>query len=230
MNYTSLILVIILFLFTNYFPFAQSKGYAGEYSSSETLKQRIESYVIQQQSAPIEEIVVTYKNKLPLLTCDEFHITLMNKNRRWGNINVVVQCEKQKLFIPIHVKLKGKYLIAVQPIAAGHKIEEKDVAFISGNLEKFPETLITDSLAVIDQVALRNIAINQPLTQNMLRRHWLIQTGQTVQVVTFGEGFSISGEGKALNNGAENETIRIRMNNGTLISGLVLANGSVQLM
>ncbi|PMC21431.1 flagella basal body P-ring formation protein FlgA, partial [Klebsiella aerogenes] len=72
-----------------------------------------------------------------------------------------------------------------------------------------PPRTLTDSKKALGAVTLRNISPGQPLTLSMLRRAWVIKAGQPVQVMAEGDGFSISGAGKAMNNAAAEDSVRV---------------------
>jgi flagella basal body P-ring formation protein FlgA len=52
--------------------------------------------------------------------------------------------------------------------------------------------------------------------------------GQTADVRVSSRGFSVRASGQALNNGAEGQSVQVRMASGQVISGMVAADGSVE--
>lgn len=64
----------------------------------------------------------------------------------------------------------------------------------------------------------------------MLRRLWIIKAGQDVQVLAQGEGFNVNSNGKAMNNAAIQDTVRVRMASGQIVSGTVADDGTVRIM
>jgi len=93
-----------------------------------------------------------------------------------------------------------------------------------------PPRAIADSKQAINAVTLRNINIGQPLTLSMLRRPWMVQAGQNVQVVANGGGFNVTSTGKAMNNAAAQDNVRVRMPSGQIVNGTVGSDGSVSLV
>ncbi|POC77778.1 flagellar biosynthesis protein FlgA, partial [Vibrio vulnificus] len=49
------------------------------------------------------------------------------------------------------------------------------------------------------------------------------------QVNAQGEGFSISGAGKAMNNAAAEDSVRVRMASGQIVSGVVGDDGAIRI-
>ncbi|MNF10643.1 Flagella basal body P-ring formation protein FlgA precursor [compost metagenome] len=56
----------------------------------------------------------------------------------------------------------------------------------------------------------------------------MIKAGQPVQVMAQGNGFNISGSGKAMNNAAAEDSVRVRMASGQIISGIASDDGSIR--
>lgn len=61
----------------------------------------------------------------------------------------------------------------------------------------------------------------------MLRQSWRIKAGQRVQVIASGDGFSVNGEGQALNNASVAQNARVRMTSGQVVSGTVAPDGNI---
>jgi flagella basal body P-ring formation protein FlgA len=62
----------------------------------------------------------------------------------------------------------------------------------------------------------------------MLRAPYSVSQGQAVQVIARGSGFSIRGEGVAMNNAGEGQTVQVRVGSGRMISGIA-RNGVVEI-
>ena len=56
----------------------------------------------------------------------------------------------------------------------------------------------------------------------------LVRQGQTVRVISRGDGFSIQSEGRALNNASDGQVVQVRMPSGQTISGVVHSDGNVE--
>lgn len=78
-----------------------------------------------------------------------------------------------------------------------------------------------------DAISLRDLAPGQPVQLSLLRQAWRIKAGQRVQVIANGDGFSVNGEGQALNNAAVAQNARVRMASGQIVSGTVGSDGNI---
>jgi flagella basal body P-ring formation protein FlgA len=68
-----------------------------------------------------------------------------------------------------------------------------------------------------------------PLRASSLRPPNAVSRGRPVQVFTQGEGFTVSGEGQALNDAAPGERVRVRLANGQIVQGIAREDGTVTL-
>ncbi|NHB92865.1 flagellar basal body P-ring formation chaperone FlgA [Photorhabdus cinerea] len=150
--------------------------------------------------------------------------------QNWGNISLPVICHQQRKFIQVAVSVTGNYLVTRRALSRNDVLSEKDFQVRSGLLEKLPHDLIFNKNEIKNSVAVRNVPLGQVLTRNMLRRPWAVRSGQNVVVIVQGDGFQIRNEGKAINNAATSDKVRVRMNSGHVITGQALENGSVKIM
>ena len=66
------------------------------------------------------------------------------------------------------------------------------------------------------------------LRQEMLKLAPVVQQGQSVLLTSNGSGFSITAEGKALNNANEGQVVQVKAESGTVVSGIARAGGKVE--
>ncbi|SMG52972.1 flagellar basal body P-ring formation chaperone FlgA [Cedecea sp. NFIX57] len=183
----------------------------------------------QQRLAGISEDV-SVKVKTPeaqLPTCPQPEFSTPGNAKLWGNVSVMARCGSDKRFIQVQVIATGQYVVASRPIARGARIDANSVQLTQGRLDQLPPRTMLDLGQATDAVSLRDIAPGQPVIQTMVRQAWRVKAGQQVQVIASGEGFSVNGEGKALNNAAVAQNARVRMSSGQVVSGTVDADGNI---
>ncbi|HEJ9436403.1 TPA: flagellar basal body P-ring formation chaperone FlgA [Proteus mirabilis] len=171
--------------------------------------------------------VLTPKDKWP--HCQQQEILQHAGSRNWGRLSIPIQCDNQRRFIQVDVNVYGHYLVAKKEINRDDAITKSSVDSIKGNLEKLPYDVLRDPIFIKNAIAMRHIATGKPLTSTMVRRPWAILAGQTVTVFAQGDHFQIRYEGKAINNAVANESIRVRVKSGQVITGEALENGSVRI-
>ncbi|CFQ36498.1 flagellar basal body P-ring formation chaperone FlgA [Yersinia bercovieri] len=186
-----------------------------------------------QQQYPDKEsrvnvIIKTPQSQWP--QCEMPEITLPTNARPWGNISLSVRCDGVRRFIQTQVQVSGRYVVATRQLAAGAKITAQDVEMKQGRLDTLPPGALLEPHFAQGAVSLRQINAGQPLTRNMLRRLWIIKSGQDVQVLAQGEGFNVNSYGKAMNNAAIQDNLRVRMASGQIVSGVVGEDGTIRIM
>jgi flagella basal body P-ring formation protein FlgA len=63
----------------------------------------------------------------------------------------------------------------------------------------------------------------------MLRQAVVVQQGQSVKIIGTGSGFEVTNEGRALASAVVGQVIQVRLNSGQILSGLVRADGTVEI-
>lgn len=188
---------------------------------------QIKDLIAQQFSHNLEAITIGYTNNIPKLNCDTPTLSLLNKNKPWGNMTIGVQCDNKKSFMQIYVAVSGHYLIAKQPITAGSVITEDLIDLKSGWLDKLPSSVILNKSDVLNYIATRNINQNETIKMAMLQKNWLVKAGQIVKVIIDDEDYQVTTNGKALNNAILDDKISIKLNSGNIIEGILTNQGVI---
>jgi len=175
----------------------------------------------------VKTVVTTPAARQPQCLSPQF--SLSPNGRTWGNVSVAVNCNGQKSYVQTKVQVSGTYWVAARNVSSGAHLSAADMQQKNGRLDLLPPRAILDSQQALNAVTLRNINIGQPLTLSMLRRPWMVHAGQQVQVQATGSGFNVSSAGKAMNNAAAAETVRVRMPSGQIVNGTVGADGTVSI-
>ena len=191
------------------------------------LSKQIKDLIAQQFSHNLEAITIGYTNNIPKLNCDAPTLSLLNKNKPWGNMTIGVQCDNKKSFMQIYVAVSGHYLIAKQPITAGSVITEDLIDLKSGWLDKMPSSVILNKSDVLNHIATRNINQNETIKMAMLQKNWLVKAGQIVKVIIDDEDYQVTTNGKALNNAILDDKISIKLNSGNIIEGILTNQGVI---
>lgn len=149
--------------------------------------------------------------------------------RLTGNRSVIAKCERKQHFIQINVSASGRYWIAARLLKPGKTIGPGDIQPLSGELDKLPAGLLLDPSKIVGRTPTRTLHPGQPLTENQLRQRWLVVANQEVEVVAPGDGFLIHAKGKALNNAAQNERVRLQTRSGRVVAATAVSEGTVSI-
>ncbi|MGE6981275.1 flagellar basal body P-ring formation chaperone FlgA [Kluyvera intermedia] len=175
-----------------------------------------------------DEVNVSLRNTQNLkLACENPTFSTPGNSRLWGNLTVLAQCGNAKQYLQVSVQAVGDYVVAATPIVRGAPIEAQSVALMRGRLDQLPPRTMLTLAQAEDAISLRDVAIGQPIQLSMVRQSWRVKAGQKVQVIAQGEGFSINGEGQALNNAGVSQNARVRMSSGQVVSGQVNTDGNI---
>lgn len=162
--------------------------------------------------------------------CDSPQLTLNGQDKRLtGKRTVTARCGARNHYLPIRINAEGTWWVARHALASGTVIQHSDIAAMTGSLESLPPGMVFDAAAIVGQRLTRNVTAGKPLIQNQLRQQWRLRAGDTVDLVTAGAGFRIRSQGKALNNAAVNDTLKVRVSSGQTVSGKVAENGQVMI-
>ncbi|WP_144641630.1 flagellar basal body P-ring formation chaperone FlgA [Bordetella genomosp. 13] len=132
-------------------------------------------------------------------------------------------------YVQATVSVAGRYYVAARQINAGRVIGQADVEARDADLATLSPGIVTDASHVIGMRAGNRIAAGQPIKEAVLRSAQAIQRGQNVNIVISGKGFTVSGEGEALDNAAPGDRIQVRTTSGQIVSGIVRNAGLVEI-
>lgn len=161
--------------------------------------------------------------------CSAFEPFLPTGSRLWGKTTLGVRCltpATWTIYVPVQVNVSGNYLITARPVTAGQLLGPDDIVIRNGDLGSLPANILTEPAQAVGKTAKNRIAAGQLLRSDFLTAPWAIQQGQSVKLVSKGSGFSVSSEGKALNNATDGQIAQVRTNSGQTVSGLPAPAGS----
>lgn len=174
------------------------------------------------------ELLATPQQLAALCDAPELGLT-GNDSRLTGKRTVAARCGKRTFYLPIRISAQGTWWVASRGLSGGDIVQHGDIQSITGSLDGQPKGLIFSPDEIIGQRLTRAIAPGKPVLESQLRPQWRLHAGQTVDLVTSGDGFRIRGQGKALGNAAVNDTVKVQTANGQTVSGKVAPDGQVMI-
>ena len=193
----------------------------------------IEQFLQNQAAGLPGRVVITIDTPMSgaLPACDALEPFLPGGARLWGRVSVGVKCNSGQpwtRYVPAYVAVHGSYYVAARPIAAGQVLAAADAAVREGDLTALPRGVVVHAAQFDGVTALNSIASGAPLRRESLRAAVAVQQGQTVRMRARGPGFTVSTEGKAMANAAVGALLQVKTPGGQLLSGTVLADGTVE--
>lgn len=169
-------------------------------------------------------------NQLP--PCAELEAFLPSGTIAWGQLSAGVRCNSPVLwtvYVPARVKVIAEYVLTQRGLRPGQIIGPEDITLEQGDIAALPGKVLTDPSRAIGVHTRRAIPAGSSLREDQLRLPPAVESGQTVKIVGIGSGFSIGGEGRAMSRAADGESVRVRLPNGSIVSGIARAGGVVEM-
>jgi len=99
----------------------------------------------------------------------------------------------------------------------------------SGDLNTLPTNVLTDQAQALGKTVKNGFSAGQAIRSDLLIAPWAVQQGQSVKTEANGPGFTVSSEGKALNNALAGQVVQVRTNSGQTVSGIARPGGVVEI-
>ncbi|MFC5461647.1 flagellar basal body P-ring formation chaperone FlgA [Massilia niabensis] len=150
--------------------------------------------------------------------------------RPWGKTTVGVRCTAPvwTMFLQAQVSVVADYVTAAVPLAQGQAIDASQLATMQGDIAAMPNGIITDMAQAIGRTPTVSLPAGTPLRLDSLKSKPVVQQNQAVRIISRGENFSVSGEGKAIGNAGEGQVVQVRTPRGAIISGTARNGGIVE--
>ena len=176
--------------------------------------------------------LIPLDGRTQLAPCDAFEPFLPPGSTVWGKTTIGVRClspASWTVYVQAQISIQAQYIVSARTLTAGHMIGSGDVISRNGDLGALPATTLTDPGQALGKTIKFGIAAGHPVRSDQLHAPWAVQQGQSVKMVSHGSGFSVSSEGKALNNAVEGQVVQVRTPSGQTVSGIARQGGTVEI-
>jgi len=181
----------------------------------------------------MEVILGTLDNRLRLAPCNRVEPFLPTGSRLWGRTRMGLRCAdgaaRWSVFLPVTVKAYGLAWVTKGNKTAGSVLTQDDVMEAEVDWAEDSSAVVIDPALWVGQVATRALVAGQVLRQGMFRPAQVFQAGAQVRVVAQGAGFQIMSDGQALSVGVVGQPARVKMDNGRIMTGVVLDTRTVKI-
>lgn len=149
--------------------------------------------------------------------------------RLLGRVTVEIRCgDGQVRYLQARVAVQGEYWVAAEDIPARTPIAASMLESRRGDLAQLPREAVLDISGIVGDVTTRNLARGAVLQTSQLQAPRMVQRASPVTVEADGPGFRISRQGESLQDGALGDTVRVRMADRSVLSGVVAGGGLVK--
>ena len=165
-------------------------------------------------------------NRLTLAPCATVEPYIPAGMRLWGKTRLGLRCvdgsARWNVFLPVQVKAFGQAWVVKGDVASGAVLGEDDAVLAEVDWAQENNSILADSAMWIGQTAARQLTTGQALRHGMVKPAQVFQAGAMVRVVAQGSGFAVTSDGQALSAGVVGAQARVRIDNGRILSGVVL--------
>lgn len=171
-------------------------------------------------------------SRLTLAPCGQVEPYLPTGSRLWGKTRIGLRCmdgaSRWNVFLPVQVQAFGQTWVMRSDVAAGTTLSPDDAVLAEVDWAQENQSVLADPQMWVGQTATRTLRTGMVLRHGMVKPSQVFQAGSMVRIVAQGPGFSVTSGGQALSAGVVGEMARVRVDNGRVVSGLVLDMRTVQ--
>lgn len=185
-------------------------------------------------AAPLRMVVQVgaLDSRLTLAPCGQVEPYLPMGSRLWGKTRIGLRCldgaSRWNVFLPVQVQAYGQTWVMRSDVAAGATLSLDDAVLAEVDWAQENQSVLADPQMWVGQTATRTLRTGMVLRHGMVKPAQVFQAGSMVRIVAQGRGFSVTSGGQALSAGVVGEMARVRVDNGRVVSGLVLDMRTVQ--
>lgn len=169
--------------------------------------------------------------RLRLAPCARVEPYLPAGARLWGRTRLGLRCVEGQtawnVYLPVTIKAFGPAWVLTGPVAPGAVLAAHDATQAEVDWAEESAPIMANPEMWVGQIAARQLVAGQALRQSMVRAPHLFKAGAQVKVVAQGAGYAVTSAGQAMTAGAAGQIVRIRMDNGRIVSGTVNESGTV---
>lgn len=179
-------------------------------------------------SAPLRMVVQVgaLDSRLNLAPCGQVEPYLPAGVRLWGKTRIGLRCvdgvARWNVFLPVHVQAFGQTWVMRSDVASGSQLSLDNAELVEVDWAQENASVLADPARWVGQTATRTLRTGQALRHGMVKPSQVFQAGSMVRIVAQGPGFTVTSDGQALSAGVVGEMARVRIDNGRILSGVVL--------
>ena len=190
------------------------------------IREQLRRYVARQaRGAQRYEVELGHVDgRVRLAPCERIEPFIPAGTRLWGRTAIGVRCVEGAAWtvtLPVHVRAFGSALVAMSGLPASAALHADQFRTEEVELSREPAELVRTAARLDGQTLTRPIAAGQALRLDQLRAIPTVAAGDPVRILLIGEGFNVNAEGVALAAAAEGQNLRVRLENGRIVAGIV---------
>lgn len=210
-------------------------GFAQDYQDHESIKETARHYVLNQTAVDHDKIDIsigTLDSRLRLHRCNKpLEAFRTPGTRMLGNTSIGIECTDAapwKLYVPVKISIYENVLTAKRYLKRGTQIKPDDIELHRRDLSTITRGYITEPQQAVGMILKQTLMADALLTPVMLEAQKLVHRGEGVIILAKNNGVEVRMKGKALVDGANGQTIRVKnLASQRIVEGQVISRGVV---
>lgn len=214
-------------------------GLIGAASSAEPWEESIRALAAQQaatavpadrgQFAPrVEVLVGELDPRLRLVPCARIEPFIPPGSKPWGRSRIGMRCASGEarwvVYVPVTIRVWAAAWVARVPLSAGHTVLAEDLTQAPVDWAETTSPVLPNLDSAVGRVLAAPMQPGQALRAYHLRVRQWFAAGETVTVITQGEGFRVASEAVAITPGLEGQSARVRTEGGRVLTGTAVGD------
>lgn len=169
--------------------------------------------------------------RLRLAPCERVEPYLAGGQPVWGRTRVGMRCVAGagwNVFLPVQVQVLAPAPALRVALPAGARLTAEQIDWAEVDWAAGATPPLGDAAALAGRTLVRPVAAGQALRSGDLQPRQWFAGGTPVRVLATGPGYAISTEAVALGAGLEGQAVRVRTDNGRILSGRAVGVGRVE--
>jgi len=185
-------------------------------------------------AAPLRMVVQVgaLDSRLSLAPCAQVEPYMPTGTRLWGKSRIGLRCidgpSRWNVFLPVQVQAFGQTWVMRSDVPSSATLAFDDAVMAEVDWAHENQSVLVDPEMWVGQTATRALRTGQVLRHGMVKPSQVFQAGSMVRIIAKGPGFSVTSGGQALSAGIVGEMARVRVDNGRVVSGIVLDMRTVE--
>lgn len=172
--------------------------------------------------------------RLKLAPCSRIEPRWPAQARAWGRTQVALRCVEGErhwqVYLPLVVKVLAPAWVPARALPAGTVLAREDLIQTEVDWAAAAQPPHAAAEDLVGRTLSRAVAAGQAVRTDDLRLRQWFASGETVQVVARGQGFTVSGAGQALGPGIEGQPVRVRTESGRVLAGTAVGERRVEVL
>ena len=208
---------------------------SGATQEHEKIRQVATEFLLQTSTAQpgdAEISVGPIDTRLTLASCQALVPFLPPGSKAWGKTTVGIRCTAPvawTVYLRANVQITADYYVAAHSLSKGQVLAIDDLSKIKGEISNLPVGFISNPDQAIGKAIQNSVSSGTLLRMDALKSPAVVQQGQSVRVVSIGNGFQVATDAQAITNASEGQIAKARTASGVTLSGVAKAGGIIEI-